>query len=105
MTAQRALRITSTGHPLLFEVNARVLATRLSASAGAPVSLGDVPDVLLDEWQTLGYDAVWMMGVWETGPIGRSIARNHPGLEQEYRKVLPDVTDADVVGSPYAVQA
>ncbi len=105
MTPFSALRISSTAHPVLYEVNARVLATSMAGTAGAPGSLGDIPDAVLDEWKAVGFDAVWMMGVWRTGAIGKSIARNHAALEQEYRKALPDVAEADIVGSPYAVQA
>ncbi len=105
MTTPPILPIRSTGHPLLYEVNARVLVTRLSRRSGSLVSLGDIPDEILDDWKSLGFDAVWMMGAWETGPIGRAIARSHEALREEYTHALPDLTDDDIGGSPYAVQA
>jgi hypothetical protein len=43
------------------------------------------------------------MGVWERSPLGVQIAREHPGLQQEYRRALPDYTDDDVAGSPYCI--
>ena len=43
------------------------------------------------------------MGVWERSPAGIRIARELPVLQEEYRRVLPDVTPDDVAGSPYCV--
>ena len=105
MTAAPTLRIASTIHPLLFEVNSRVLVNELSRNQGSPVTLETLPESILDGWASLGIDAVWMMGIWKTGPIGREIAAHHPGLREEYLRVLPDLADADIAGSPYAIQA
>ena len=44
------------------------------------------------------------MGVWERSPAGLAIARNDPGLEAGNRAALPDLRDADVIGSPYCVR-
>ncbi len=92
-------------HPVLYEVNSRVVLRELSAAAGKPVTLGTFPPALLDEWKGLGLDAVWLMGVWSSGPGGIAIAREDEGLRAAYRNVLPDYADADVGGSPYAVHA
>ena len=100
-----SLRIHQTRHPLLYEVNTRVLLTELSRSAGSRVTLGTIPDRLLDDWASLGFDAIWLMGVWKTGRIGLEIATTHSDLAAEYRKVLPDFTTADVGGSPYSISA
>ena len=45
------------------------------------------------------------MGVWRRSAIGREIARSDPGLVTEYGRVLPGWINADVVGSPYCIQA
>jgi hypothetical protein len=76
-----------------------------SAASGRTLTLADLPERVLDSWADLGFDAVWLMGVWSTGRIGREIARSHEGLRTEYLRVLPDVSDEDIAGSPYAVQA
>jgi hypothetical protein len=98
-------RLERTLHPILYEVNARVLLQELSATAGKDITLATLPDSILDEWESLGFDAVWLMGVWTTGEMGVQIAREFPSLQEEYRKTLPDFTAEDVIGSPYAVQA
>ena len=92
-------------HPILYEVNVRVLLGELSRAAGKPVTLGTIPAPLIEEWKSYGIDAVWLMGVWRSGPCGITIARRDEGLRSAYRSVLPDFTDVDVGGSPYAVYA
>jgi len=101
----KAIRLHQTAHPIVFEVNTRVLLKELSVREGKRIMLGTIPDSVLVEWAELGFDAVWLMGVWATGPVGCDIARTVPDLQEEYRKALPDVGPEDIPGSPYAVQA
>ena len=100
---RRPLRLRDNTHPMLYEINARVLLTELARTKGAPVSLGSIPDSVIDRWAETGFDAVWLMGVWTTGEIGRQLALTGPGLQEEYRKAVPGFTAADIVSSPYAV--
>ncbi len=100
-----SLRMHETSHPILYEVNARVLLAELSSGTEKRITLGTIPDVILDEWASLGCDAIWFMGVWETGEVGLQMARTELGLREEYIKVLPDFSDADIIGSPYAVKS
>jgi hypothetical protein len=99
------LRLFTTSHPVVYEINTRVLLNELSAKEGKPLTLSRIPESLLDEWKSLGFDAVWLMGVWTTGNLSREIARTHEGLREEYRRALPDFTDDDIAGSPYAVRS
>lgn len=99
------LRLRTTSHPLVYEVNSRALLNELSTESGRPITLGTIPDEVLDGWASLGFDAVWMMGIWTTGKIGLEIARTHEGLLNDYKRVLPDFSEGDVAGSPYAVKA
>jgi glycosidase len=98
-------RFHATSHPLLYEVNSRVLLNELSSKRIERVTLGTIPEEILDEWAAMGFDAIWMMGVWTTGKIGLDIARSDEGLQRDYKLVLPDYTEEDVIGSPYAVKA
>lgn len=72
---------------------------------GPQATLDDVPDAVLDRVAALGFDYVWLLGIWQTGPAGRQVSRSIRELWAGFRQVLPDVTEADVVGSPFAVRA
>jgi hypothetical protein len=89
--------------PLVYEINTRVWLREQSLAAGRPLALHEVPDHVLDRFVTLGFDAVWLMGVWTTGAVARAIALTEPSLQAEYLHALPDLTRDDVIGSPYAV--
>jgi hypothetical protein len=95
----------TTGHPLVYEVNTRVLLRELGKKNGGILPLDKIPDEILDGWASQGINAVWMMGAWTGSVIGREIAQQHPDLQEEYRRALPDVTPEDIGGSPYAVMA
>jgi len=105
MKSKTPSRLSATTHPIVLEVNARVLIRSLSDLAGHAITLGTIPEEILETWSSEGLDAIWLMGVWTTGEIGRQKALEHQGLMDEYKKALPDVTPEDVIGSPYAVQA
>jgi len=74
----------------------------MSAAAGQRITLADVPQSELERIGALGFDGVWLMGVWERSPEARDIASSLTDLLAECPRALPDVTAADVVGSPYA---
>lgn len=90
-------------NPLIYEINAWTWLHGLRAVSHDALTLADVPDEVLDDLAAWGFDAVWLMGVWERSPAGRLQALAHPGLLAEYRCALPDFSSHDVVGSPFAV--
>ena len=57
-----------------------------------------------DQIASLGFNAVWLMGVWERSPEGIRISMANDGLLADFRRALPDFTDQDNVGSPYCVR-
>ena len=63
-----------------------------------------MPDAEWDAVAALGFDAVWLMGVWERSPAGIAIALRTPALVEGFTRALPDFTPADVVGSPYCIR-
>jgi hypothetical protein len=71
---------------------------------GLGTDLAGVPDDAWDAIADLGFDAVWLMGVWQRSPAGRSIALADGPLVQSFEQVLPDLTDDDVVGSAYCIR-
>ncbi|MEW6511636.1 MAG: alpha-amylase family glycosyl hydrolase [Bacteroidota bacterium] len=99
------LRLRQTHHPLLYEVNARLLLRELSRKSAKAVTLGTIPDSVIDSWAAPGFDAVWLMGIWTPSSLSRTIAWSHPSLKERFHQVLPDVGEEDVDGSPYAIKA
>src|SRR4029079_13505123 len=47
----------------------------------------------------------YLLGIWQTGPAGRAISRSSETVLKEAQRYLPDFTQKDIVGSPFAVQA
>lgn len=91
-------------HPFLLEANATILLRRLSGKHRKRLSLDTVP---AGEWQEIarsGFDLLWLMGLWTRSPASRRQALSVPELRSEFRSVLPDWTEEDVLGSPYAVR-
>jgi glycosidase len=91
-------------HPFIYELNTWVWLDELSRRHGAVPDLGRVPPVEWDAIAALGFDAVWLMGVWERSPAGVAIALQNDALVASFRQALPDVSSADVVGSPYCIR-
>jgi Alpha amylase, catalytic domain len=91
-------------YPTILEVNTWVWLADLSGKYGYPVDLGSVPD---SEWNAigeLGFDAVWLMGVWERSPAGIEVSNANPGLTADFRRALPDFRVEDNVGSAYCIR-
>jgi len=92
-------------NPSLYQVNTRVLLTSLSRELGRKATLAEVPDSLLDQIASDGFDWVWFLGVWQTGPAARQVSLGNPEWQHEFRELLPDFCDQDVCGSCFAIRA
>ena len=90
-------------HPILYEINTRCWLRELSEKAAQPVTLANIPETEFANWQRLGFTHIWLMGAWTSGPLARAEALKQPGLLTLYSQTLPDWTEADVAGSPYAI--
>jgi hypothetical protein len=88
----------------IYEINTLVWLGELSARYGRRVTLADVPGEVWDEVARPGIDMVWLMGVWERSPAVLRIAMRNDELLASFRQALPDLTDADIAGSPYCVR-
>lgn len=99
------LRVAATRHPRLLQIDARAWTARLSASAGRRTTLGDIRQSDVDPIVELGFDLVWLTGVWTIGTGSRRLWRGSETLRDQRQQVLPDGSDEDIVGSPYAVAA
>ncbi|CAK9109055.1 Aamy domain-containing protein [Durusdinium trenchii] len=49
-------------------------------------------------------DVVWLQGCWELGPYGQRHDVQDPGRLQHFKDCLPDFTEDDCIGSPYAIR-
>src|SRR5258706_1439681 len=92
-------------NPLLYEINTRVWLHEMSARLHQPIQLDIIPEEELDRIAEFGFHAVWLMGVWTTGPESAAIACSIPALQREFQAALPDYAPADCVGSPYAISS
>ncbi|OYT71353.1 MAG: alpha-amylase [Chloracidobacterium sp. CP2_5A] len=63
---------------LLYEINARLNGQRFA----------EITDAQLSRYAALGFDALWLMGVWAIGPEGVAMSKRYA---------------PDFVGSPYAI--
>lgn len=97
-----ATRAQGSKFPLLYQVNTRVLVSETAAARARPTTLDDLPDDLFDRAAARGFSWIWMLGVWQTGLAGQQGARA-PASRADLQNDLPDLRDADIVGSPYAI--
>jgi glycosidase len=91
--------------PSLYQINTRIWLRELSERANRSITLAEVPDRELDRLRDFGFDWVWLLGIWQTGPAGRLVAWSLPDLRGQFQAELQNVTDADIVGSPFAIQS
>jgi hypothetical protein len=107
-----SLRFYETKSPLLYEINTRVWLGELAPARGAKgksrasagATLAQVPLAVMGDLAGLGFDLVWLMGVWQTGPEGEKLAREFVSRHPEMTRGLEGFTPEDIISSPYAVQ-
>jgi hypothetical protein len=90
-------------YPNLYEINTLTFLNRLSVKYNRPLSLSTVPE---DEWRALanlGFDLIWLMGVWQRSPAARKSAILSKDLCRELDCILPGWAPDDIAASPYAV--
>jgi hypothetical protein len=74
-------------YPSLYQINTGVRLTDLSRALGKSATLDDIPDAELDHLAALGFDWVWFLSVWQTGPAAqtkRTGIREYGALAQRY---------------------
>ena len=87
-------------HPLVYEISARPWLYELSKKYGKSITkLKEIPLEEFDELSNNGVDIVWIMGVWKLGQYGVKYDKKYG----DYSSVLPDYTDDDIIGSPFAI--
>ena len=91
------------GHPLIYQINTRVWLTELSRSLRRPATLDDIPDTELDCLTKMGFDWIWFLSVWQTGPAGQRVSRSNHEWRREFEETLPDLCEDDIAGSGFAI--
>jgi hypothetical protein len=92
-------------YPSLYQINTRVWLTELSRTLGRKATLDDVPDAALDRLVAQGFDWMWFLSVWQTGPAAQAISRANPAWRREFEETLLDLTENDIAGSGFAIQS
>jgi len=90
-------------YPALYQINTRVWLTELSHDLGRAATLDDIPDGALDRLAQQGFDWLWFLSVWQTGQASQRISRAIPELRKEFQETLPDLCEADIAGSGFAI--
>jgi hypothetical protein len=96
--------IQQSRYPTLYQINTRVWLTELSRALGKPATLDDIPDAELDRLAALGFDWIWFLSVWQTGPAAQEVSRSNPVWRKEFQETLPDLKEGDIAGSGFAIQ-
>ncbi len=91
------------GYPSLYQINTRVWLRDLSRNLGHPATLDDIPNSELDRIAAMGFNWVWLLSVWRTGPAGQRVSRTNPEWRKEFEETLPDLCDDDIAGSGFAI--
>jgi hypothetical protein len=90
--------------PALYEIDARDWLWRCSRDRGSPCTLDQIPDAELDRLARLGFDLIYLLGVWQTGSAGENLSRGTADWQPGFRAALPDLRPDDITGSPFAVK-
>ncbi|HZZ79339.1 MAG TPA: alpha-amylase family glycosyl hydrolase, partial [Gemmataceae bacterium] len=90
-------------YPSLYQINTRVWLTEMSRTLGRRATLDDIADAELDALAAKGFDWIWLLSVWQTGPEARAVSRSNPDWRREFQETLPDLTDDDIPGSGFAI--
>ncbi|MGB6193198.1 MAG: alpha-amylase family glycosyl hydrolase [Terracidiphilus sp.] len=91
-------------HPSLYQINTTVHLNEIGAQLSRAATLDDIPDAELNQIAQSGFDFVWLLGVWQTGPAGRRVSLSNADWLREFRATLPDFQPSDVCGSCFAIR-
>lgn len=86
-------------NPRLLEINTRVWLNRY----GNNYKLSSVSDKQIDQWKEIGFDLIWLMGIWNNNKDVIDEYCFEPDLVASYNSVLKDWKKDDIIGSPYSI--
>ena len=89
----------------VYQLNTRVWLREMAEELGRPINLADIPDAQLEQFSTLGFEFIWLLGIWKTGAAGRKVSATNPDWRPGYQETLgAGLREDDICGSPFAVQ-
>ena len=103
MSSTQTSLTASPVHPLLYEINTRCWLWQLRERHGTEITLANIPEEEVARWRELGFTHIWLMGVWRNGPQSRACSLRLEALRDDFARLLPDLSDEDFIGSPYAI--
>jgi hypothetical protein len=89
----------------IYELNVRTWISERSKEIGRPATLDDLPHEMLDRWVEDGFTWLYLLGTWTIGPLSAEVSRKDQHLCHYLNSVLPNFSQADIVGSPFAIQS
>ncbi len=96
------LHLKGMSGPIVLQVHTRDWLRRCSGETGL-CSLGEVPEGELDLFVAAGFDFVYLLGVWQTGPAGAKISQTNKAWRAGFLEALPDLQEEDICGSIFAI--
>lgn len=97
----------------IYELNSRIWLWELSnkprpcaqvrGKYKSRISLANVPDEEILKLKELGFDCLWLEGVWSRSKESRNAILKDAKLMHELKIILPDLKLEDVSSSPYAI--
>lgn len=85
-------------NPRILEINTRVWLKKKKLT-----SVAEISESQIDEWKDLGFDYIWLMGIWKTNKDIIAQYCFEPDLVSSYTNALKDWRTEDIIGSPYSI--
>ena len=89
--------------PLIYNLDIRFYLRQLSKENGRTMTLAEVPGSEIEKWSASHFDAIWLLGVWQSGGQSRTLALNNLHLTDESAALVPDWKSDDIFPSPYSI--
>ena len=90
-------------YPSLHQISTRLWLTERSRTLGRRATLDDMPIAELDPAAAMGFDWIWLLSGWRTGPAGQRVSRANREWRREFEETLPDLREEDIAGSGFAI--
>lgn len=89
----------------ILEINTLIWLKEISLKYQREIKLDNIPEEEILDFCDKGFDAVWMMGIWQRSFKGAEIARQHEGVLNEFKELIGDIDpESDIGSSPYSIK-